>query len=147
MEIIFIAEGQGLFEKMALPIVTEVGELTRDSGDEEFKTANGKTLTLIGSPGLRNVTISSFFPSKLYSFVPLFKYRLLNDYIRFFEKYLELNVPIRVIIYTDGRVALNMLCRYTFSYSFADSVGNIPYTLTLKEYVDPRSITGGYYEV
>ena len=105
--------------------------------DEEFNTINGKTLNLIGGKGLRNFSFSSFFPSKLYSFVSFLNFKEPKYYIDFFEKYRDARVPLRMIIVDKYRVVLNMLCRYNFTYSFRDKAGDVPYTLNIKEYILP----------
>lgn len=37
---------------------------------QEFETSSGKTLTLIGEEGLKEIKISSFFPHKRYHWLP-----------------------------------------------------------------------------
>ncbi len=58
-------------------------------------------------------------------------------YVKFFEKYRDLKLPVRIIIVDKYQVILNMLCRYNFTYSFRDKAGDVPYTLDIKEYILP----------
>ena len=140
MDIIFIPEENGVqLETVTIPVVQNIEPITCDTGDEEFTTINGKTLNLIGGVGLRNFSFSSFFPSKLYSFVSFLKYKEPKFYINFFEKYRNSNIPVRIIIIDRYRVVLNMLCRFNFTYAIRDRAGDVPYTLEIKEYIIPNA--------
>lgn len=140
MEIIFMAENEiGQQETITIPVVQGIEAISCETKDEEFETANGKTLNLIGGKGLRSFSFSSFFPSKKYYFVSWFKFKNPKEYIRFFEKYRDLRVPVRVIVIDKYQVVLNMLCRYNFTYQIRDRAGDIPYTLDIKEYILPAT--------
>ncbi|MCF0163240.1 MAG: phage portal protein [Fusobacterium necrophorum] len=140
MEIIFMAENEiGQQETITIPVVQGIEAISCETKDEEFETANGKTLNLIGGKGLRSFSFSSFFPSKKYCFVSWFKFKNPKEYIRFFEKYRDLRVPVRVIVIDKYQVVLNMLCRYNFIYQIRDRAGDIPYTLDIKEYILPAT--------
>lgn len=139
MYIIFIAEENGIQLEVAnIPIVQAIEPITCETGDEEFTTINGKTLNLIGGKGLRNFSFSSFFPSKKYSFVSLFNFQSPKYYIKFFEKYRDARIPLRIIIVDGYKVVLNMLCRYNFTYTLRDRAGDVPFTLDIKEYILPN---------
>lgn len=140
MEIIFMAENEiGQQETITIPVVQGIEAISCKTKDEEFETANGKTLNLIGGKGLRSFSFSSFFPSKKYYFVSWFKFKNPKEYIRFFEKYRDLRVPVRVIVIDKYQVVLNMLCRYNFIYQIRDRAGDIPYALDIKEYILPAT--------
>lgn len=141
MKIIFIAENDGQTEIINIPVVQNVEPIVCDTTDEEFTTIDGKTLNLIGGKGLRKFSFSSFFPSKLYSFVSFLNFREPKHYIKFFEKYRDLKLPVRVIIIDKFSVTLNMLCRYNFSYTLRDRAGDVPYTLDITEYIIPPNKT------
>lgn len=139
MYIIFIAEENGVQLEIAnIPIVQAIEPITCETGDEEFTTINGTTLNLIGGKGLRSFSFSSFFPSKKYSFVSLFNFQSPKYYIKFFEKYRDAKIPLRIIIVDGYKVVLNMLCRYNFSYTLRDRAGDVPFTLEIKEYILPN---------
>lgn len=139
MYIIFIAEENGIQLEIAnIPIVQAIEPINCETGDEEFTTINGKTLNLIGGKGLRNFSFSSFFPSKRYSFVSLFNFQSPKYYIRFFEKYRDAKIPLRIIVVDGYKVVLNMLCRYNFTYTLRDRAGDVPFTLDIKEYILPN---------
>lgn len=139
MYIIFIAEENGIQLEIAnIPIVQAIEPITCETGDEEFTTINGTTLNLIGGKGLRSFSFSSFFPSKKYSFVSLFNFQSPKYYIKFFEKYRDAKIPLRIIIVDGYKVVLNMLCRYNFTYTLRDRAGDVPFTLEIKEYILPN---------
>ena len=138
MYIIFIAEENEIQLEIAnIPIVQAIEPIACETGDEEFTTINGKTLNLIGGKGLRNFSFSSFFPSKKYSFVSLFNFQSPKYYIKFFEKYRDAKITLRIIIVDGYKVVLNMLCRYNFTYTLRDRAGDVPFTLEIKEYILP----------
>lgn len=141
MEIIFIAENEefGIQEVINIPIVQKVEQISCETKDEEFTTINGIDLNLIGGKGLRNFSFSSFFPSKLYSFMRLIDFRPPLYYINFFERYRDARVPLRIIIIDKFFVKLNMLCRYNFTYELRDRAGDVPFTLDIKEYIMPNN--------
>lgn len=138
MYIIFIAEENGIQLEIAnIPIVQAIEPIACETGDEEFTTINGTTLNLIGGKGLRSFSFSSFFPSKKYSFVSLLNFQSPKYYIKFFEKYRDAKIPLRIIIVDGYKVVLNMLCRYNFTYTLRDRAGDVPFTLDIKEYILP----------
>ena len=140
MEIVFIGNNNELLE---LPVIQQVGEITLESKDEEFTTINGTTLNLIGAQGLRSFTYSSFFPSKRYEFISLAKIKPPQIYINFFENYRAKGLPLRIIIYDNFKIILNMLCRVHIKYNLRDKAGDVPYTLEIKEYINPSSLNLG----
>lgn len=141
MKIIFIGENEGQMEIINIPVVQAIEPITCETTDEDFVTIDGNTLNLIGGKGLRRFSFSSFFPSKLYSFVSFLNFREPKHYIKFFEKYRDLKLPVRVIIIDKFSVTLNMLCRYNFSYTLRDRAGDVPYTLDITEYIIPPNKT------
>lgn len=141
MKIIFIGENEGQMEIINIPVVQAIEPIMCDTMDEDFVTIDGNTLNLIGGKGLRRFSFSSFFPSKLYSFVSFLNFREPKHYIKFFEKYRDLKLPVRVIIIDKFSVTLNMLCRYNFSYTLRDRAGDVPYTLDITEYIIPPNKT------
>lgn len=140
MQILFIAElRNGKKEQIFLPIVQGIEPISQPSRDEEFETVTGQVLNLIGGKSLRSFSISSFFPSQIYNFMNPLLWRDPNDFINFFRKYQNSNVPLRIIVEDRFKVILNMLCRIEFSYNLRDEIGDVPYTIDVKEYILPRS--------
>ena len=128
MKIIFIGENEGQIEVINIPVVQNIEPISCETTDEDFVTIDGNTLNLIGGKGLRRFSFSSFFPSKLYSFVSFLNFR-------------EPKLPVRVIVIDKFSVTLNMLCRYNFSYTLRDRAGDVPYTLDITEYILPVNKT------
>ena len=118
--------------KFLLPVKPSEFTVTVSSKNTTVNVLKLGDINLLGNTGLREITLSSFFPAQDYNFSnnadrkkPLF-------YVGQIEVWIKLGVPIRVII-TSG--ILNMLCTIeSFSYSEQDATGDIYYTLALKEY-------------
>lgn len=131
MQIYFSANNRE--EVIQIPVVPYLDLIECETKDEEFETVNG-VLLLIGKKGLRTFSFSSFFPNKSYSFISG-NYKNGEHYKKFFEKWRDKNVPIRVIIIDKGKEMLNMACRYEFNVGIKDRAGDIPYSLSVKEYI------------
>ncbi|MGQ7276642.1 hypothetical protein ACT91Q_01595 [Brevibacillus thermoruber] len=132
MDIVFSANN---FEEMIkLPILPSSLSIEEPMHNEEFETIGYGTLKLIGLKGLRTLAIESFFPMKEYPFAK--DKRNGWEYVEFFKKWREKRVPIRIIItLDDGREFLNMACTVdSFTYG-VDRAGDIPYSLTLSEFI------------
>lgn len=88
-------------------------------------------INLIGNTGLREISLSSFFPDKDYNFSNNSGRKEPLTYVKKIETWRQSKEPIRVII--TG--VLNMECTVeSFSYGERDATGDIYYTATLKEY-------------
>lgn len=141
MQIMFLVKGAHLL----LPVVPYIEEIEQEQNNEEYKTINGRSLNLKGGKSLRKFSISSFFPSKNYDFLTI-PFVPVSAYLNFFLK--NRDEPVRVIVIAKNLTILNMLCRYNFKYNITDKAGDVPYTLEITEYVDPkekRSVIDGYY--
>lgn len=100
---------------------------------ELFENSKGEYLTLIGEEGLRQVTIESWFPSKIYGW--LGSVTLAPACIDFFNR--NRTKTLRVVI-VSLTIKLNMLCKITdFTYKKKNN-GDISYNLNIEEYIDPR---------
>ncbi|MCY9529173.1 hypothetical protein M5X04_07465 [Paenibacillus alvei] len=131
MDIVFSANN--MQETMKLPIIPPDFSFSIPRNNEEFETINGP-LNLIGTRGLKTLSISSIFPNKKYKFAKVQKHGW--DCVRFFNKWANKRMPIRIIV-TDNKAneILNMACTIeNFEYGL-DRAGDIPYTLELKEFV------------
>lgn len=88
-------------------------------------------INLIGNTGLRDISLSSFFPAKDYNFSNNSDRKEPLTYVEIIEGWRKSGEPIRVII--TG--TLNMECTIeSFNYGEQDATGDIYYTLNLKEY-------------
>ncbi|MEC0107274.1 hypothetical protein P4H27_10030 [Paenibacillus taichungensis] len=131
MDIVFSANN--FAEMRKIPILPNELSIESPQNNEEFETIERGTVSLIGLPGLRSLSIESFFPNRTYSFAK--DKRLAPSYIQFFDKWRAKRVPLRVII-TDSKQKeiLNMACTIdTFSYG-VDRSGDFPYILSVKEF-------------
>lgn len=88
-------------------------------------------INLLGKTGLREISLSSFFPAKDYNFSNNSGRKEPLTYVEKIDAWRLAGDPIRVII--TG--ILNMECSIeSFSYGERDATGDIYYTLALKEY-------------
>jgi len=131
MDIVFAANS---FEEVRrLPVLPAEMNIEHPWNNEEFQTMNLGTINLIGTPGLRSLTIESFFPMRLYPFMK--EKRLGWSYVQFFRKWREKRVPLRVIITNNKeQEVLNMPCtidNFVFGW---DRSGDIKYSLAVKEF-------------
>lgn len=123
-------------EILVFPVVPPDTGVEKPAKNEVFETISQGELNLIGTLGLRTLSIDSFFPNKAYSWI---KQGAISNgwaYVDFFDRWRAVRVPIRIVITTkDGQERLNMPCTVeNFTYSL-DKAGDIKYTLELKEYV------------
>ena len=133
MDIIFSANNNE--EVMVFPVVPPgIGpEIPQEN--EDFNAMTGK-LKLIGNMGLRKLQIDSFWPvNKSYDFIRPGAEANGHAYIKFFEKWRNKKVPMRIIITTDdGSTRLNMACLVNNLSWNVDKAGDIRYLLDVEEY-------------
>ncbi|MGL5717389.1 MAG: hypothetical protein ACRCXX_09890 [Cetobacterium sp.] len=100
---------------------------------ELFENSKGEYLSLIGEEGLRQLTLESWFPSRLYRW--LGTATLAPICIDFFKR--NRTKTMRVVVVSLS-IQVNMLCKITdFTYRKKNN-GDISYTLSIEEYIDPR---------
>ena len=93
-------------------------------------------INLIGKTGLREVSLSSFFPAMDYNFSNNSGRKAPITYVNQLESWRNSGIPVRVII-TD---LLNMEATIeSFTWGERDATGDIYYTLALKEYKKIKS--------
>lgn len=86
-------------------------------------------INLLGKTGLREVSLSSFFPAKAYNFAAYSDEPI--SQVEKIEKWRTSGDPCRVVI---GKV-LNMECTIeSFNWGEQDATGDIYFTIALKEY-------------
>ena len=138
MEIIISNENRT--ETIQLPIIPESLEVAFPHNNEVFTTVDGGDINLIGRPGLKSITLSSWLPGKEYTFAksPLLMY----EGKEFFVKYKRTRKPVRVVIVNNNGYTyhneLYAIEEFSFGY---DRVGDMPYTLVLKQFVPSKVIT------
>lgn len=131
MDIVFSVNN--FAETRRLPILP--AEISIDSpwNNEEFETIGRGTLKLIGLPGLRQLSIDSFFPMRVYPFAR--DKRLGMEYVEFFKKWRGRRVPMRLIItLNDDSEFLNMPCTIDSFQHGIDRSGDITYSLGISEF-------------
>ena len=126
-------------EVLTLPVTPEILTIESSNNNETIQTINTRDLKLLSKKGLKRITIESFFPSESYNFLQV-KHNFDNkkeviNYVKIFEKWINKEIPIRLIIYDGSIEVLN--CAFAiedFTYSFTTNK-DIDYTLTLEEFV------------
>jgi hypothetical protein len=118
-----------------LPVVPNGIEIESSQKNETFEGLNGD-ITLIGNTGLKEFSVSSFFPvDKKYNFVAQGSEKNGWKYVEFIENLKKNKTPVRVVMTNKQKYSVfNGLCSIEkFKYK-TDNVGDIQYTLDLKEF-------------
>lgn len=113
-------------------------EFAQSYNNSTFESINGE-LNLIGTKALRTVSITSFFPNKKYNFIRPKASAEGWVYVAFFNKYANQKMPIRMIyLDNEGKEISNMAYTIEAFNTYVDKVGDVQYTLDLKEYRFPK---------
>jgi len=120
-----------------LPIVPNGIEINSPQKNETFEGLN-RDITLIGNPGLKEIPITSFFPvNKDYPFIAQEAEKNGWRYVEFIENLKKSKTPVRVIITNKQKYTVfNGLCSIENFKFKTDNVGDIQYTLDLKEFTE-----------
>lgn len=117
-----------------LPIVPEEFEVEFSNNNETFTTVSQGDLNLIGSKGLKTITIETFFPNKEY---PYSKSKTMtgDEFVESILSWIDRKVPIRVVITNkEGKEIINLPVTIdSFNYGY-DRVGDVIYSLSLREF-------------
>lgn len=137
IDIIFSANNNE--QVLTLPVLPEsMPEFAQSYKNSTFESINGE-LNLIGTKALQTVSITSFFPNKKYNFI---RPKATPDgwvYVAFFNKYANQKMPIRMILLdNEGKEISNMAYTIETFNTYVDKVGDVQYTLDLKEYRFPK---------
>lgn len=133
MDFVFSADNRA--EVLVLPFVPMDINVDSPQNNSIFSGLS-RDINLIGTMGLRVLTLSSFFPQKS---MPVYNTNAplgARQYIDFFERWRKEKVPLRVVwTDNDGSEILNMPCTIdSFSWQPASPLGRIAYSLTAREY-------------
>ncbi|MFD1957327.1 hypothetical protein ACFSL6_24965 [Paenibacillus thailandensis] len=129
-------------EVITLPFIPEElpDMVNHTRNNEEFELINGINgvgkLNLAGLRELKTLTIETFFTTKYYPWAKSQKdgWQCVNT----INNWMNNKRPIRIIITTnDGLEVLNMACLVDSFVYGVNQAGDIPYTLTLKEFPFP----------
>ena len=122
-------------EIFTLPVVPSGMEINSSQKNEIFEGINGD-ITLIGNLGLKEFSISSFFPvNKDYNFIVRGAEKDGWKYVEFIVRLRKEKKPVRVVWTNKNKYTIfNGLCSVeNFKYK-PDKVGDINYTLDFKEF-------------
>ena len=128
--------------KLQLPVKPSDYTISVNSKNTVVNVVKLGDINLKGKTGLREISLSSFFPAKEYNFSNNSELKPPIECIELIESWRNADEPIRVII--TG--VLNMECTIeSFSYGEKDATRDMYYTISLKEYKRPKvtSITSG----
>lgn len=139
MNILFINPlGEGAY----LPHVPPDFEIGGGGDIEEVATLDG-IITLPNNRNLRTFNISAIFPTREYPWINKNANLKGWDYVRYFNECLDNMDVVKVyVLSNDGATILYMKCMIEeFSYS-VDRVGDIKYSLGVKEHraIDPQKV-------
>lgn len=117
--------------KFRLPVKPSQYTISVSHGNSVVNVVNLGDINLMGKTGLREISLSSFFPAKDYNFSNNSDRLTPLEYVEQIEGWRNSGKPIRVVI--TG--VLNMECTIeSFNYGEQDATRDIYYTLNLKEY-------------
>lgn len=115
---------------ICLPVLPAEFTVIKPQKNEVFETVTQGELKLIGVPGLKGITINSFFPVRDYPFLRDRTYKGF-EYIYIIDKWIETKYPIRLII---TETPINMVCCVDdFQYTIRRD-GDLYYSLVLAQF-------------
>ena len=120
-------------EVMRLPVLPASFTISKPQTTQVFETVSQGELQLIGTPKLKGITISSFFPIKEY---PYLRDTSMKgwEYVYMIDTWILKKLPIRLVI-TD--TPINMAVAVTnFEYTVKTD-GDLWYKLQLEEFTLP----------
>lgn len=121
-------------EVIQLPIIPETFGIELASNNETFNTISQGDLNLIGTRGLRSMTIETFYPNREYPYAKS-KDITGDEFIEKVLMWINRRLPIRIVVINkEGNEVINMAVTIdTFNYYY-DKVGDVVYTLGLREF-------------
>ncbi len=122
---------------LIIPVVPPDLAIKSSSNNEVYNSIK-QDINIIGNAGLREFSISSFFPvDKKYPFVASGSSDNGYEYVSFLEQNKNNKLPIRVVITgKNKKTILNCLMSIeSFSFSVAKN-SDLNYELSLKEFID-----------
>ena len=115
---------------LQLPVLPAEFTITKPQKNETFETVSEGDLKLIGVPGLKGITINSFFPVRDYPFLKDRTYKGF-EYVYIIDKWIEAKYPIRLII---TETPINMVCCVDdFQYTIKKD-GDLYFVLSLSQF-------------
>lgn len=117
-------------EVMRLPVLPPSFTITKPQTTQTFETVTAGELQLIGTPKLKGITISSFFPVRDYPYLRDTSMRGW-EYVYKIDVWIQRKLPIRLII-TDTPINMAVAVK-NFDYSIKTD-GDLWYNLQLEEF-------------
>ena len=114
---------------LKLPVVPKEFTVSKPQANEVFETVSGRELRLIGTPKLKSISWSSFFPRNEYPFLRDTTYKGFG-YPYIIDTWISKKLPIRLVI-TDTPINMAVAVE-SFEYSIGSS-GDLEYSITLGE--------------
>lgn len=121
-------------EKIQLPVKPTEYHVTVSHKNTVVNVLQLGDINLKGKTGLREVSLSSFFPAKDYNFSNNSDRKEPLTYVEMIEKWRKSTRPVRLII--TGVLNMEVTIE-SFSYGEKDATRDIYYTMALKEYKTP----------
>jgi len=110
---------------LQLPVVPPEFTITKPRKNDVFETATQGDLKLLGTEGLKGITINSFFPVRDYPFLRSRAYKGF-EYVYIIDTWLNAKLPIRLIV---TETPINMAVTVdNFEYTIKQD-GDLYYTL------------------
>lgn len=136
MDIVFSAENR--LETLHLPIIPETLDISFPHKNMTISTVSEGDLKIIGMPGLKGISFSTWFPMKAYSFA---KSNVTGvEGKAFLTKWKRKRRPIRVVVINKNGYELHnelyAIEDFTFGY---DRAGDMTYSLDLEQFV-PKQV-------
>lgn len=135
IDIVFSAENRS--ETLHLPIIPETLDISFPHQNMTISTISDGDVNLIGMPGLKTISFSSWFPMKTYQFAKSSVTGVEGK--AFLTKWKRKRRPIRVVVINKNGIELHnelyAIENFTFGY---DRAGDMTYSLNLKQFVSKQ---------
>ncbi|AWZ50034.1 terminase (plasmid) [Clostridiaceae bacterium 14S0207] len=119
-------------EDIQFPIGFEQYSVNSSNSDKSVMLLNFGEINLLGSPNLKDFSVSGFFPAQHYSFCQCTPKNNPYDYINLIEKLKDTKQICRFIATST---TLNLACSITsFNYGEKDGSRDVYFTISFKEH-------------
>jgi len=117
-------------EVLKIPVIPAEFTVSKPQKNETFETVNQGELKLVGTPGLKTISFSSFFPLRDYTFLRDRSHKGF-EYAYIIDKWIEQKLPIRLVITgTPINIAVSV---DNFEYKIGRD-GDLYYSITFGEF-------------
>ncbi len=119
-------------QKLQLPVPPPTYEIAKSMNNATETVENVGEISFLGKPKLRTISLSSFFPLRVYPFCQYKTFPKPMDCVKLIETWQENEKPIRLVI--TGTLINTLFSIESFTYGSADGTGDVKFQLDLKEY-------------